>query len=178
MSKINRNNQAQEIIWNFLLDHAGEKFYLTQIARQTNLSDSTVHQILESQVERNLIKKEKLGNLSFYSLDKSHPAIKLKKQLRTIFLIQPLINQLKEWSQKIILFGSAALGEDTSSSDIDLLIISKEKDKIYEIFSKAKIKNKVKLIVKNFLEWSKIKQKDKFFYEQINKGKVLWDSHE
>lgn len=178
--KTKRNIRAQEIIWNFLFDHAGEKFYLTQISQKTKISDSTVHQILESQVTKGLVKKEKLGNLSLYFIDQSNPAIKLKKKLRVFLKVQHLVDQLKEWSQKIILYGSAALGEDTAESDIDLFVLSDEKDQVYKVFSQAKMgdKNKVKLVVKNFLEWTETKKKDKFFFNQINKGIVLWEKNE
>ena len=173
-----RNTRAQGTVWNFLLDNAGEKFYLTQISQKTKISDSTVHQILEKQVKKGLVKKEKLGNLSLYLINQSSPEVKLKKQLRTFLTLQPLIDQFKEWSEKIILFGSASLGEDTIKSDFDLFILSNEKDQIYKIFSQSKLKDKVKLVVKNFLEYMEMKEKDKFFFEEVNKGKILWEKNE
>lgn len=173
-----RNVSAEEIIWGFLLDHAGEKFYLTQISRETGISDSTASQILEKQVKKGLARKEKLGNLSIYSVDPSDPVIKLKKEEKTYSVIRPLINELKGWSQKIILYGSSASGENTIQSDVDLFVLSNEKDQIYKIFSRSKIKNRTRLLVKNFLEWVEMKEKDKFFVSQINKGKVLWDQNE
>ena len=173
-----RNTKAQEIVWNFLLDHAGEKFYLTQISQKTKVSDSTVHQILENQTKKRLIKKEKYGNLSLYFIDQSSPAIKLKKTLRTFLTLQPLINHLKEWSQKVILYGSAAFGENTIGSDIDLFVLSNEKEQVYKIIARSKMKNKIKFIVKNYLEWMEMQEKDKFFFNEINKGKVLWDRNE
>jgi len=177
IKKIKRNTKAKKIIWDFLLDHAGKKFYLTQIAVKTKISDSTAQQILEKKTKEGLLKKVKLGNLSFYVLAEN-PLVKQEKILRTLELIEPLVNQLKEVCQKIILYGSQAAGEGTSKSDIDLLIISHQKDKVYKIFSRAKIKNKVNLLVKNFLEWTQLKQKDKFFSREVEKGKVLWESNE
>lgn len=178
MAKIKRNTKAQQIVWNFLLDNPGKKFYLTQIAKKLNISDSTVQQILEKQVKEGLAKKEKLGNLSLYSIEQTNPIVKQKKILRTIESLKPLLEQLKEWSQKIILYGSAAVGEDVAKSDLDLFILSNQKDQVYKIFSQSKIKNKVKLIVKNFLEWIQAKKEDKFFFDQVNKGKILWERNE
>jgi predicted nucleotidyltransferase len=158
MSKIGRrNSKATEIVWHFLLDNAGEQFYLTQIAQKTNIADSTVQQILEKKVNSGLVEKKKLGNLSLYLLVQENILVRQEKILRTLKLIQPLVDNLKEWSQKIILYGSTAGGQNTATSDIDLFILSNQKDKIWKIFSQSKIKNKVKLVVKNFLEWIQMK---------------------
>ena len=173
-----RNSKAQSIVWNFLLDHAGEKFYLTQIAEKTKVSDSTVHQILEKQTGKGLVKKEKLGNLSLYFLNESSPSVRQEKVLRATRLLEPLIEQLKEFSQKIILYGSVAVGQDTVDSDIDVFVVSNEKGQVYKFFSQSRIKNRIKLVVKNYLEWLEMKEKDKFFFDEINKGKVLWDKNE
>ena len=178
MRRNKRNTNAKKIVWDFLLDNPDRRFYLTQVAQKTKVSDSTVQQILEKKVKKNLIKKEKLGNLSFYFLNQNNLLVKEEKILRTLKIIKPLVDQLKDWSQKIILFGSAASGENTAKSDFDLFILSNEKDRIYEIFSRSKIKNKVSLVVKNFLEWLQIKEKDKFFFSQVNKGKILWERNE
>lgn len=176
--KMKRNSKAQSIVWNFLLDRAGEKFYLTQIAKKTKISDSTVHQILEKKANRGLVKKEKLGNLSLYSLNQSSPSIRQEKVLRTTRLLESLIKQLKECSQKIILYGSAAGGQNRADSDIDVFVVSNEKGQVYKFFSQSKIKNRVRLVVKNYLEWLEMKEKDKFFFDEINKGKILWDKNE
>ncbi len=178
MARSRRNTKAQQIVWNFLLDNTGKKFYLTQIAHKTKVSDSTVQQILEKKVKKELAKKEKLGNLSLYFIEQTNLLVKQEKILRTIECLKPLLKQLNKWSQKIILYGSAAFGKNMVESDIDLLVLSNEKDKVYEIFSKSKLKNKVKLVVKNFLEWVEIKEKDQFFFNQLNKGKVLWEKNE
>jgi predicted nucleotidyltransferase len=173
-----RNTKAQSIIWNYLLDRAGEKIHLSMVAKDTLVPVSTTHQILERQAEKKLVKKEKLGNLSLYFIDPSDPAIKLKKQLRTFLIVSPLIEELKDWSEKVILYGSAAFGDDTSESDIDLFVISNEKGQVYKKFSRFKDKDRVRLIVKNRLEWALMKDKDRFFYNEVKKGKVLWDKHE
>jgi len=130
-------------------------------------------------VDKGFLKKEKLGNLKLHFVNQLKPAVKQAKIDRTLQKLNPLIKELKEWSKKIILFGSAAVGENTKGSDIDLFVLSNEKNQVYKLFSQSKLRgDRVKLVVKNILEWRELKEKDRFFHNQINKGKVLWDQNE
>lgn len=161
-----------------MLDRAGDKFYLTQIAEKTGISDSTVHNFLEKKVEEGLINKEKVGNLSYYWADLNDPILRQKKITRTINILSPLIEQLKEWSRKIILYGSAAEGRETKGSDLDLFVLSNNKNEVYEVFSKSEIKDSVELVVKNYPEWVEMKENDPYFVKEINRGKILWQDQE
>lgn len=42
-----RNMKAKQTVWEFMLDNAGKRLYLSQIAKKTKLAVSTVHGILE-----------------------------------------------------------------------------------------------------------------------------------
>lgn len=169
-----RDTQVEKKILDFLLDHTGQKFYLTQIAKEVNISDSTVWQILEKKEKEGLVKKEKIGNLSFYCLDFTDPVIQQMKQLRTVKLLKPVVEKLKDCSQKVILFGSAAEGKDLANSDIDLFVLTGDKKAVLKIISQAKIGRKIQLVAKNILEWQKIKKEDKIFAEEVERGKILW----
>jgi len=85
------------------------------------------------------------------------------------------VNKLKEISEKIILFGSCADGEDTSESDIDLLVLTNEKEKVNKKILNTKFNRKIQAVVVNTSDLIKIKEKDKAFYQEINKGITLWD---
>lgn len=173
-----RNTQAEKKIIDFLLDHAGQKFYLTQIAKELNISDSTIWQILRRKEKEGLVKKEKLGNLSLYFVDSKDPTVRQRKILRTTELLKPLINELKNFSQKIILYGSCARGEDSEGSDIDLFVLSNEPMEARRIIIKHIFKRKIQAVIKDFTEWVKLKEKDKFFSEEIKSGLTLWEKNE
>lgn len=173
-----RDTQAKTKIINFLLDRPGEKFYLSQIARKTGVSDSTVHQILEKTKNEGVVQKEKLGNLSLYSVHYADPVVKQMKILHTTELLKPLINRLQEFSQKIVLYGSSARGEDTQESDIDLFVLTNESEEARKIVANHTFGRKVQAVMKNFTEWVELKEKDKFFYEEIQKGITLWETNE
>lgn len=170
-----RDMKAEKKIMNVLLDNVGgEKMYLSQIARSSGASISTCYQILERKVANKEIEKVKVGNLNIYFLDPDDPSIPHLKLARAIELLKPLINKLQEVSQKIILFGSASRGEDAADSDFDLFVLSNEKDEVRKIIRKSRVGRKIKPVVRNFLELIELKRKDKVFYEEIKKGKILW----
>jgi len=170
-----RDMKAEKKIMNVLLDNVGgEKMYLSEIARVSGTSISTCHQILEKKVTEGQIEKVKFGNLCIYSLDQGDPLVAQMKIARAIELISPLLEELQEVSQKIILFGSSAQGKDTTESDFDIFVLSEEKKEVQKIISKSKIGRKIQPLIKNFLEWTQMKRKEKFLYEEIKKGIVLW----
>ena len=173
-----RDRQAEEKIIGVLLDHAGERLYMSQIAGNAGTAVATTHQILERKAEENFLQKEKLGNLSLYSVNPQAPLVKQLKIKRTVERLQPLVERLKEQGQKIILFGSAAQGSDTIESDFDFFILTDQKGEVLKIIQNSKLSRKIKPVVKNFLEWVEMKEKDKFFYEEIEKGIVLWEEED
>lgn len=170
-----RDRKAEEKVINVLLDYVGQKLYMSQIAENAGTAVTTTHQVLERKVEENFVKKEKLGNLSLYSVDPQDALVKQMKIKRTIELLKPLVARLKDYSQKIILFGSAAQGKDTTDSDFDLFILSNEKEQVQRIVKKSEIGSRIKPVVKNFLDWMQTKGEDKFFYEEVQKGMILWE---
>lgn len=173
-----RDMQSEKKIVNVLLDNVGgEKMYLSQIAKSSGVSVSTCHQILERKVANKEIEKVKIGNLSIYFLDQNDPSVSQMKVARAIELLKPLLVKLQKVSQKIILFGSAARGEETPESDFDLFVLSNEKERVRRIVRGSKIGQKIQPTIKNFLEFTELKRKDPVFYEEINKGKILWEEN-
>jgi len=170
-----RDRKAEEKIVDVLLENVGQKLYMSQIAKNAGTAVTTTHQVLERGVREDFIQREKLGNLSLYSLSPQDALVKQMKIKRTIEILRPIIEKLKEFSQKIILFGSAACGEDRKESDLDLFVLSDDKQEAERIVSGANIGRKIQLVVKNFLEWTQVKKKDKFFYEEVRKGIVFWE---
>jgi predicted nucleotidyltransferase len=92
-------------------------------------------------------------------------------------LLSGLVEFLKEQTanlSSIILFGSMAKGEDDEKSDIDILIIGKEKH-----FNLGEFEEKLdKEITLHFFSWSewnhKAKEDNPFYYEVISHGIPLY----
>ena len=86
------------------------------------------------------------------------------------------IRKFSDKSLEVYLFGSAARGEDTDISDIDLLIIrtldnntrTMLTDKLNKLFQRD-----VNPVMFNPMEYAALHEKDKAFYENLERDKIL-----
>ncbi len=159
----------------FLARNPEKQFYLREIAKTIYKSVGGTHKVLKSLYSMNLITEKKSGKNLYYEIDQKNPSIKSFKIFMTINELSKLVNNLKETSTKIILFGSCATGDDTVDSDIDLLVLTKYRDEVKGIIKKDKFSRKIQAIVIDSAEFLKLKDKDKAFYQEIKKGITLWD---
>ena len=169
----------QKILKFFVL-HPGQSFYEREVAKKAGLSPSSTHYGLVRLHRGGLISRKQNGRMCFYSIDKSSPYLKEFKVLANLLLIEPLVERLKGLSHKIVLFGSWAEGADTEDSDIDLFIVSSEREKVLSVVNKfsysAKLGNrKIQPIVRRPEDLLKRDKRDKVFLEQVEKGKILWE---
>ena len=116
----------------------------------------------------------------FYFIDKANPYLKEFKILANLLSIEPLVEKLKRLSRKIILFGSWAEGNDGEDSDIDLFIVSSEKEKVLSVvnefsYSSKLYNRKVQPVINAPEDLLKKGKGEKVFLEQVEKGKVLWE---
>ena len=162
-------------ILTFLARNPNQQFYIREIAKKMDKSVGGTHKILKSLKNMDFIKENKSGKNIYYQINQMNPSIKNFKIFITINELTFLVNRLKNVSEKIILFGSCANGEDTDESDIDLLVLTNEKEKINKMILNTKFKRKIQAVVVNTGDLMKIKEKDKGFYQEINKGIILWD---
>ena len=121
------------------------------------------------------VKENKSGKNIYYQINQMNSSIKNFKIFMTINELTSLVNKLKETSEKITLFGSCAIGKDTNESDIDLLILTNEKEKVKKFIINRGFDRKIQAVVVNAGDLMKIKEKDKAFYQEIKKGITLWD---
>lgn len=107
------------------------KFQLRELSRETGVSTPSVKDYVEKFQEENLVDEVEEGVYSGYKSTLSE-YFKLQKKLYTIEKLYEtgLIDYLEEECvpDAVVLFGSAAEGEDIEESDIDLFVISGEKE--------------------------------------------------
>ncbi|MBU0496868.1 MAG: nucleotidyltransferase domain-containing protein [Candidatus Thermoplasmatota archaeon] len=77
-------------------------------------------------------------------------------------------------SVKIILFGSCAKGIDTRLSDIDLLILTAQKEKVGQYLRKKRFYRAIQPVIVTADELMQMKERDSAFYQEIMMGIVLW----
>ncbi|RLE01232.1 MAG: hypothetical protein DRJ11_10095 [Candidatus Aminicenantes bacterium] len=162
-------------VLDFLLERPGKEFVEREIREAVGISKSGVNYALRELVRANFIFRYKKGKIYLYSLNNKNPVVKQLKVLKTIICIQPILKKLKKLSSKVILFGSSSRGENIEDSDIDLFVISNiKKEEIETQINKLKSKRKLQLVVRTELGEIELKDNDPTFYDQIQKGIILW----
>ncbi len=114
-----------------------KEHYLMEISRKSNLSHTSVKKHLKTLKDKEIItEEERERGKRTYKLYKSNTDNLKYKNTKKIDLINRLSNNrlikhLEDLYQPdcIVLFGSAARGEDTEESDIDLFLQAKGKKK-------------------------------------------------
>lgn len=162
----------------FLARNPNKEFYLREIAKATQGSVGGTHNVLKSLYAMDFIKERKSGKNLYYQINNTNPSIKNYKIFMNISELNAIINEIKDKSEKIVLFGSCAVGEDTVNSDIDLLILSKDKKSINDYLKKKKLSRKIQAVVVTAAEFIRLKERDKAFYKEITKGLTLWSGQD
>ncbi len=175
MKKDTFSSTIEQKILDFLSKNPHESFYASQIASRVLLSKGGTNQALRKMAGEGLLKTETKGRMIFYKVDPKSALVRQYKILKNVAALEPLVAAIKDLSQRAVLFGSSAAGEDTRESDLDLFVVTEDKEKVKKfIFSQARFKDKIQLILKTPQEYMGFEKKDPVFYGEIAKGIVLW----
>lgn len=174
---ISTNHQK---VLSLLVKLSDKEFYEREIARKIDISFGSANKVLNELFSAGLLNREIKGKMYFYSINSDDPIFTQFKIFNTISLLHPLIIELKKFTRKIILYGSCAKGADTSTSDIDIFIISDEKRnvlKMIENYSLGKGFEEVKIqpFVYSSLEYLKSEKTERDFLSIVNEGISLWE---
>lgn len=159
----------------FLASRPDARYYDAEITKATGLSAGAVNQALRDLAKDGYLIQETKGRMKFYSIDIDNPIIRQFKVLLNIVELNPLVEKLKEYSKRIVLFGSAAKGKNTEESDIDLFVMTNEPEEIRNIIFGDELAEKIQLVVKTPTEYASMSEKEPVFYERVMKGMVLWE---
>lgn len=149
-----------------------------EISKKTGVKKSAVNLALRDLVGCGLIQKRKVGRTSLLQADFKNNLVKEIKILENILKIQSLVEKLKKESLKIILFGSFSTGTNSRESDIDLFVLSNKEVAVRKIVNSSEFAERVQLILKTPAEMLKINKNKPLLFEEIEKGKVLWENNE
>ncbi len=164
--KLNLFSKTEMELLTFIASKDGE-FYEREITRLTGISVGSVNNILKKFTDLHFVNKKKKGRMQFYSRNQENPLIRQFKVFIIIYGLIPFLSKASPHSKRIILFGSCAKGLNTEKSDIDLVIISKEKELLRRIFDQEA---RIQLIVLDSVEYAELEQNDKPLYERIEMG--------
>jgi predicted nucleotidyltransferase len=163
-------------ILKYLVEYPEKEFLAGDIQKALKISNGGANIALRKLSKEGYVNRVQKGSIFLYSINYSNPIVKQLKVLKNIELINPIINKLKSYSKQIILFGSCARGEDLSDSDIDLFILTNDKDNIDKITAKNKLPKKLQVIIRTPVIFTEMKDKEPVFYEEVSRGIVLWET--
>ncbi|MBI4232299.1 nucleotidyltransferase domain-containing protein [Candidatus Peregrinibacteria bacterium] len=156
------------------------EYYQRELAIVSKVSVGLTNQFLRELTELQFVTQEKRGKMNFYKLNLKNPVVRQFKILLNVDSLHELIQTISTGSRKVILFGSTSQGTDAKESDVDLFILTSEKDwvrrKISEFNSRSK--RKIAPIIVDANGFVKLKRDDKPLYENIGSGIILWQTTE
>ena len=163
-----------------LAKFSDKEFYERQIARTLGIAYGSANNSLNEMYSTGVIRRRQEGKMYFYSVDSSSPIIVEFKKLVNLLLIEPLVEDLKKTSNRIVLYGSCAQGTDTSESDVDLFIVSNNRDIVLEAISNFKLPRgfeniHIQAVVKTSVELLEANEPEQVFIAQVERGIVLWE---
>lgn len=165
-------------ILNYLTASSDGRGFISQIARDIGISKGEVSKAVKVLKDGGLVHSEQNGRNMVCSVDRRLPVFARLRTAFNLLEIMPQIAVLHNCADKIVLFGSCADGMDTADSDIDLLVITRDKTKAEEAARKIKLPRSVQWVIKTPQEYVVMNSKEKVFTEEVGKGIVLWEAYE
>lgn len=157
----------------FLIKNPGKQFTANEVQRGVKISKAGINVALRKLVKEKLVFREKKDKIFLYRVDQDNPVIKQLKVLQTVMILQPLIIKIKDYSEKVVLFGSCARGEDLPDSDIDLFVLTNAREETKSILENFSLKKKLQPIIRSPLQFSEMETKEPVFFEEIVRGITL-----
>ena len=151
-----------------------DKLYGSKIAEELRINQGSTSVLLKKFEEWGIIQSKNLGKTLIYNINDENPIFKYFRIFENIVELTDLISQIKNNSKKIVLFGSCSTGEDTINSDIDLFIVSEEKELVRERISVYELDREINPVIVTTLELIKMEKEDEVFINEVQKGIELW----
>lgn len=154
------------------------KGFISQIARDIGISKGEVSKAVKILKNCGLVDSEQSGRNMICRVDRRLPAFARLRMAFNLFEVMSKTAVLHKFADKIVLFGSCAEGTDTVDSDIDLLVIARDKLKVYKVARTIKFSRPVQWVIKTPQEYVVLNSKEKVFVGEIGKGITLWEAYE
>lgn len=162
---------AGQRILEFFFERPFGQFHLREAARMAHVSAPTAKTQLDKFVKAGLIEKSNKANLSLFRANAKSRRFRFLKIAFSLEKIEKsgLVEEMleKQSPRALVLFGSAARGEDSGESDLDLLIVAKNRQNIDWGRFEKKVGRSINCIQYTPVEWEKKAGEDKPFYQRV-----------
>jgi predicted nucleotidyltransferase len=163
-----------------LVKFSDQEFYEREVSRRLGISTGSANRALNGLYSDGVVIRRRKGKMYFYSIDSSDALLIEFKKLVNLMLVEPLVEDLKKVSSRIILYGSCAIGTDTSESDIDLFVVSKSKKSVSNVISGFTFPRgfediHIQPLIKTPVELLEERESARAFMDEAERGIVLWE---
>jgi len=167
-------------VLSLLVKFSDQEFYEREVSRKLGISAGSANRALNELYLDGAITRREKGRMYFYSVDSSNALLIELKKLVNLMLIEPLLEELKKMSSRIILYGSCALGTDSSESDLDLFIGSTSKKGVSNAINGFTFpigfeSIHIQSVIKTPVELLKGGESARTFMEEVERGILLWE---
>lgn len=151
------------------------QFHVRDLSRLLQYDVSLVSKNLKQLEMLGLVTHEEVGNLVLYRAHMENVLVRQVKICFTLMELHDAINAISPLTTNAILYGSCAKGEDTATSDIDLFIETREKEKVSWILNDIQptISRTLSPVILTPDETYTMKSEDLPFYSSIQQGIVI-----
>lgn len=151
--------------------------YTREVAKKAGVSVGAASMILRGLEGSHLLVVEKKGGMKFYRINLLNPVAREFKILFNVQRISKLIGPLKEYADRIILFGSVADGTDGPKSDVDLFILTFQPRPVKDLLRvRQKMSDRhLSPIIESAEGLARLRREDRSLFDQIFRGKILWE---
>ncbi|MFH0818078.1 MAG: helix-turn-helix domain-containing protein [Candidatus Micrarchaeota archaeon] len=169
MKQLFQKSNVSKVLAYFLKAPRSE-VYLRELARTLGMSPSTALRSLSALEKEGLVARRTERHVSFF---KANMGLRFKalKVAQTVSLfekkrITKLVSENSQGFQSLLLYGSAANGEDDAESDYDLMLIaSGTKVRPHEL--SEMLDREVNLQRYSISEWKEVSRKNRAFYLEV-----------
>jgi len=167
-------------VLSLLAKFSDQEFYEREVARRLGIATGSANRALNGLYSTGAVTRRRKGKMYFYSIDSSNAALAEFKKIVNLMLIEPLVEELKRISSRVVLYGSCALGTDNSDSDLDLFIVSNNKEEVSNVssdftFPRGFENIRIQSLIKTPVELLEKGGSERTFMEEVERGIVLWE---
>ena len=180
---------TQQKVLGLLYVQPDKSFYVKEILRLTGMGVATIKRELERMLSAGILQMNKVGNQHHYQADPACPIYNellniVKKTFGVTDVIALTLAPFAERIDWAFIFGSVASGKETSTSDIDLMIIGDVgfTEVVTDLYSiQETLGREINPKIYSREEWTQMKnKKDAFINEILAKPRmdVIGDANE
>lgn len=152
-----------------VLREAKKPLSVREIAALSNLAPSTASRCLGWLRGQQVVSLGKAGATYQYVLLRDDPLVKQLLVCWTLSEVKSaqVVKRIKEQATSVLsisLFGSSARGEDDPKSDIDILVVTRKKEKVGSVTVHGR---EVQLVILTLDEWRKKASVEAVFYRNV-----------